>query len=71
MNGNKERSQNDDISDNPLEKSVVDSLVKRYKEKNSTSYQASSQELVDASNENLPAEQLYEIFKDKSKYNRY
>lgn len=68
MNGNKERSQNDDISDNPLEKSVVDSLVKRYKEKNSTSYQASSQELVDASNENLPAEQLYEIFKYKSKY---
>jgi hypothetical protein len=68
MNSNKEHFQNDDISNNPLENSVVDSLIKRYKEKNSTSYQASSQELVDASNENLPAEQLYDIFKDKSKY---
>lgn len=68
MNSNKEHSQNDDISNNPLENSVVDRLIKRYKEKNSTSYQASSQELVNASNENLLAEQLYDIFKDKSKY---
>ncbi len=68
MNSNEDLLQNDDIGDNPLEISVVDSLVKRYEEKNSTSYLASSQELVYESKEYVSIQQKYEIFKEKSKY---
>lgn len=68
MNGNDEHHQNDGISDNPLEMSVVDSLVKRYEEKKSTSYLASSQDLVDESDEYISAQQMYDIFNEKSKY---
>ncbi|HIF9221915.1 chromosome partitioning protein ParB [Photobacterium damselae] len=68
MNGNDEHHQNDGISDNPLEVSVVDSLVKRYEEKKSTSYLASSQDIVDESDEYISAQQMYDIFNEKSKY---
>ncbi|PQJ62391.1 ParB N-terminal domain-containing protein [Photobacterium angustum] len=68
MNGNDEHNYNDGISNNPLEISVVDSLVKRYEEKKSTSYLASSQELADASDEYISAQQMHDIFNEKSKY---
>lgn len=68
MNNKEVRSQFDEIGDNLLENSVINSLVERFEDKESTSYLASSQKLVDASNELLSTQQLYEIFKEKSKY---
>lgn len=68
MNNKETRSQFDEIGDNLLENSVITSLVERFEDKENTSYLASSQKLVDASNELISAQQLYEIFKEKSKY---
>ncbi|HIF9238099.1 TPA: ParB N-terminal domain-containing protein [Photobacterium damselae] len=68
MNNNEEHPLNNYISDNSLEKSVVDSLVKRYEDKTNKSYLASSIELIEASNETLSTKQIYDIFKEKSKY---
>lgn len=68
MNNKETRSQFDEIGDNLLENSVITSLVERFEDKENTSYLASSQKLVDASNELISSQQLYDIFKEKSKY---
>ncbi|WP_305815717.1 ParB N-terminal domain-containing protein [Photobacterium leiognathi] len=68
MNDNDDFSQHNEISNNYLEKSVIDGLVKRFEDKDTSSYLASSQKLVNTSNTTLSAKQLYDIFKDKSKY---
>lgn len=68
MNDNEAPPQHNEIGDNSLEKSVIDSLVKRFEDKEDSSYLASSQKLLKASNERLSAKQLYDIFKEKSKY---
>ncbi|WP_318486772.1 ParB N-terminal domain-containing protein [Photobacterium leiognathi] len=58
----------DEISDNSLEMSVIDSLVERFEDKERTSYLASSKKLVEESHSTLSAKQLYDIFKSKSRY---
>ncbi|WP_279152676.1 chromosome partitioning protein ParB [Photobacterium iliopiscarium] len=68
MNDNEAITEHDEISDNSLAKSVIDSLVERFEDKENTSYLASSQKLVEESNSTLSAKQLYDIFKEKSKY---
>ncbi|HIF9136534.1 TPA: chromosome partitioning protein ParB [Photobacterium damselae] len=68
MNDNDKYNQNDDMSDNLLQRSVVDSLIKRYEDKKNTSYLASSKELANSSTELLSVEQIFSIFKEKSKY---
>ncbi|WP_318517119.1 ParB N-terminal domain-containing protein [Photobacterium leiognathi] len=68
MNDNEAITQRGEISDNSLETSVINSLVERFEDRESTRYLASSQKLVNESNSILSTKQLYDIFKEKSKY---
>ncbi|WP_305846021.1 ParB N-terminal domain-containing protein [Photobacterium kishitanii] len=67
MNNKADLDQNSEIGNNELETSVIDSLVKRYEDTESTSYLASSKKLVESSNTFLSSQQIYDIFKGKAK----
>jgi len=65
---NKKTIGSDDISDEALETSIVDSLVERYEDKERASYLASSTRLADAATTVLTHNQVEEIFKSKARY---
>lgn len=58
----------DEISDQELETSIVDTLVDRYDDKESSSYLASSKKLLANSSSVLSSEQLKDIFKSNARY---
>lgn len=68
MNDDNERNQLDEIGDNSLANSISTRLVKRYENRESTSYLASSKIIIETSSEILTSQQTYDIFKSKSKY---
>ncbi|MCF7482590.1 chromosome partitioning protein ParB [Vibrio sp. J1-1] len=65
---NKKINSSDEISDEDLETSIVDSLVERYEDKESTSYLASSKRLVNAATTVLSSDKVEDIFKSKARY---
>ena len=68
MNDDNERTQLDEIGDNSLANSVSSSLVKKYENKEGSSYLASSKVIVETSSEVLSSQSIYDIFKSKSRY---
>lgn len=65
---NKHADSLNEISDEALESSIVDSLVERYEEKESTSYLASSKQLLKTATTVLASKQIDDIFKSKARY---
>ncbi len=65
---NKKINSSDEISDEALETSIVDSLVERYEDKDSSSYLASSKRLVNTATAILSSNQVEDIFKSKARY---
>lgn len=62
MNDDNERTQLDEIGDNSLANSVSSSLVKKYENKESSSYLASSKVIVETSSEVLGSQSIYDYF---------
>ncbi|WP_425628191.1 chromosome partitioning protein ParB [Vibrio neptunius] len=57
-----------EILDEDLETSIVDSLVERYEDKENTSYLASSKRMLDTATTVLSSIQIDDIFKSKARY---
>lgn len=68
MKNDNERIQLDEIGSNSLANSVSSSLVKKYENREGSSYLASSKEIVKTSSKALDSQSIHDIFKSKSKY---
>ncbi|OEF08651.1 chromosome partitioning protein ParB [Vibrio crassostreae] len=65
---NKHTDSLSEVSDEALETSIVDSLVERYENKESSSYLASSKSLLETATTVLSSKQVGDIFKSKARY---
>lgn len=65
---NKHTDTLSEVSDEALETSIVDSLVERYEDKESSSYLASSKLLLETATTVLSSKQVGDIFKSKARY---
>lgn len=65
---NKHTDSLSEVSDEVLETSIVDSLVERYEDKESSSYLASSKLLLETATTVLSSKQVGDIFKSKARY---